>query len=51
MEAFIVWNLFVSFVRTQYVLSFIQKFQVAIDRFVGVGLIGFGSALALDESR
>jgi len=51
MEAFIVWNLFVSFVRTQYVLSFIQKFQVAIDRFVGVVLIGFGSALALDESR
>jgi threonine/homoserine/homoserine lactone efflux protein len=50
LEAFIVWNIFVLFVRTRYVLNFIQRFQVAIDRVVGIFLIGFGSALVLDES-
>lgn len=46
-EAFVVWNTFVALVRTKLALSFIQRFQVAIDRAVGVILIGFGAALAL----
>ncbi|MCW8931665.1 MAG: LysE family translocator [Gammaproteobacteria bacterium] len=50
-EAFVVWNFFVILVRTKLVLGFIQRFQITIDRVVGVFLIGFGSALALDEAR
>jgi threonine/homoserine/homoserine lactone efflux protein len=49
-EAFIVWNIFVTLVRTKLVLGFMQKFQVAIDRLTGVVLIGFGGALALEEN-
>jgi len=51
LEAFVVWNIFATVIRTKYVLSFIQKFQVAIDRVVGVVLVGFGGALALDEAQ
>jgi threonine/homoserine/homoserine lactone efflux protein len=49
LEAFIVWNVFATLVRTKLVLGLIQKFQVTIDRTVGVVLVGFGIALALDE--
>lgn len=48
-ESFIVWNIFAMLVRTRLVLGLIQNFQVAIDRTVGVALVGFGVALALDE--
>lgn len=51
LEVFVVWNLFVSFVRTRLVPGVIQKFQVTIDRVVGVLLIGFGGALALERAR
>jgi len=49
LEAFIVWNVFATLVRTRLVLRLMQRFQVAIDRSVGVILVGFGIALALDE--
>ena len=48
-EAFIVWNVFSTLVRTKLVLGLIQKFKLAIDRTAGVILIGFGIALAMDE--
>ncbi len=48
-QAFVVWNIFVLFIRTKPVLGLLNKFQVAIDRTVGVALVGFGVALALDE--
>ncbi|MDM8566871.1 LysE family translocator [Candidatus Halobeggiatoa sp. HSG11] len=46
-EAFVVWNFFVSFIRIKLVLRQIQRFQVIIDRVVGVMLIGFGGLLVL----
>ncbi|MBF0380994.1 MAG: LysE family translocator [Magnetococcales bacterium] len=49
-EVFIVWNIFITLVRTKLVLGFMQRFQVAIDRITGVVLIGFGGALALEEN-
>lgn len=49
-EAFIVWNLFVSLVRTHLILGVIQRFQTAIDRIVGVVLIALGGALFWEES-
>ncbi len=49
LEAFIVWNIFVTLVRTKLVLDLIQKYQVTINRTVGILLIGFGCALALDN--
>ncbi len=48
-QAFVVWNIFVLFIRTKPVLVLLNKFQVAIDRTVGVALVGFGVALALDK--
>lgn len=48
-EAFVVWNLFVMFIRTKLVLMFMQKFQLTIERVVGLFLVGFGSILLFDE--
>lgn len=48
LESFIVWNVFVMLIRTRLVLSFIQRNQVTIERIVGMALIGFGGALAMD---
>lgn len=48
-EAFFVWNVFAALVRTKLVLGLIQRFKLVIDRTVGVVLIGFGIALALDK--
>lgn len=48
-EAFIVWNIFVSFVRMKLVLNLLQQYQVTIDRIVGVFLVSFGGVLALDN--
>lgn len=48
-EAFIVWNFFATLVRTRLVLNLMQKYQVTIDRVVGIFLIAFGGALALDN--
>ena len=50
-EAFVVWNLFVSVIRTKLVLGLIQRFQVIIDRVVGVVLICFGGSLIFEKSR
>jgi threonine/homoserine/homoserine lactone efflux protein len=50
-EAFVVWNLFVVIIRTQMVLKWMQATQVVINRVVGCSLVGFGTALVLDESR
>jgi threonine efflux protein len=48
-EAFFVWNVFAALVRTKLVLGMIQRFKLVIDRTVGVILIGFGIALALEK--
>ncbi|MDM8568968.1 LysE family translocator [Thiotrichales bacterium HSG1] len=50
-EVFVVWNIFVSFIRIKLILKQIQKFQIIINRIVGVVLIGFGGLLALDEGQ
>lgn len=51
LEAFVVWNIFVSLVRTKFILQLLQRFSAGIDRFVGVVLIGFGGALLFDEAK
>ncbi|MEG3639482.1 LysE family translocator [Magnetococcus sp. PR-3] len=51
LEAFVVWTIFTALVRTKWMLAFIQKNQVAIDRITGLVLIGFGSSLALGKDR
>lgn len=49
LESFVVWNLFSIFIRSSFVLPFVQKFQVVIDRTVGVLLIIIGTGLCLDS--
>lgn len=49
-QSIVVWSLFVLLVRTRWVLSFLQQFQQAINRTVGVVLIAFGAALFWEES-
>lgn len=51
LEAFLVWNLFVVLIRTKFVLALIQRFQVTIDRVVGVVLIGLGGALVIEDVK
>ena len=50
-EAFLVWCIFAALVRTSFILKFIQKFELIINRVAGALLICFGLILAFANNH